>query len=149
MNKLLKDYPVLSFLAIAYIWTYTIDLIVLFGLRVQGANAFMAISLSAFGPAVAGLLVVRARHDEPASLSLVGGLIGASGALAACVVRFLKLTGVERELFTSPFTPTFTSSLLLASLVVVSGFVYAHSFCLLYTSPSPRDRQKSRMPSSA
>ena len=26
---------------------------------------------------------------------------------------------------------------------------YAHSSCLLYTSPSPRDRQKSRMPSSA
>ena len=24
-----------------------------------------------------------------------------------------------------------------------------HFFCLLYTSPSPRDRQKSRMPSSA
>ena len=24
-----------------------------------------------------------------------------------------------------------------------------HLFCLLYTSPSPRDRQKSRMPSSA
>ena len=24
-----------------------------------------------------------------------------------------------------------------------------NSFCLLYTSPSPRDRQKSRMPSSA
>ena len=27
-----------------------------------------------------------------------------------------------------------------------AGFYYA---CLLYTSPSPRDRQKSRMPSSA
>ena len=26
---------------------------------------------------------------------------------------------------------------------------YYHSSCLLYTSPSPRDRQKSRMPSSA
>ena len=25
----------------------------------------------------------------------------------------------------------------------------AHCVCLLYTSPSPRDRQKSRMPSSA
>ena len=25
----------------------------------------------------------------------------------------------------------------------------AHRICLLYTSPSPRDRQKSRMPSSA
>ena len=24
-----------------------------------------------------------------------------------------------------------------------------HHYCLLYTSPSPRDRQKSRMPSSA
>ena len=27
--------------------------------------------------------------------------------------------------------------------------VYAANICLLYTSPSPRDRQKSRMPSSA
>ena len=27
--------------------------------------------------------------------------------------------------------------------------LYAHTICLLYTSPSPRDRQKSRMPSSA
>ena len=26
---------------------------------------------------------------------------------------------------------------------------YKYSICLLYTSPSPRDRQKSRMPSSA
>ena len=26
---------------------------------------------------------------------------------------------------------------------------YGHNSCLLYTSPSPRDRQKSRMPSSA
>eukprot|EP01017_Pseudomicrothorax_dubius_P024050 TRINITY_DN25599_c0_g1_i1.p1 TRINITY_DN25599_c0_g1~~TRINITY_DN25599_c0_g1_i1.p1 ORF type:complete len:129 (-),score=23.69 TRINITY_DN25599_c0_g1_i1:11-397(-) len=26
---------------------------------------------------------------------------------------------------------------------------YLNNFCLLYTSPSPRDRQKSRMPSSA
>ena len=32
-----------------------------------------------------------------------------------------------------------------------ASHVYIHSFlsCLLYTSPSPRDRQKSRMPSSA
>eukprot|EP01015_Nassula_variabilis_P005818 TRINITY_DN14376_c0_g1_i1.p1 TRINITY_DN14376_c0_g1~~TRINITY_DN14376_c0_g1_i1.p1 ORF type:complete len:106 (-),score=29.39 TRINITY_DN14376_c0_g1_i1:21-338(-) len=27
--------------------------------------------------------------------------------------------------------------------------IYLLGFCLLYTSPSPRDRQKSRMPSSA
>ena len=30
-----------------------------------------------------------------------------------------------------------------------SYFTDAHQICLLYTSPSPRDRQKSRMPSSA
>ena len=27
--------------------------------------------------------------------------------------------------------------------------LYSKKYCLLYTSPSPRDRQKSRMPSSA
>ena len=36
----------------------------------------------------------------------------------------------------------------------ITGFdsllvIMDHRFCLLYTSPSPRDRQKSRMPSSA
>ena len=29
------------------------------------------------------------------------------------------------------------------------GLIGSHHSCLLYTSPSPRDRQKSRMPSSA
>ena len=32
---------------------------------------------------------------------------------------------------------------------VVTGSDYGFNPCLLYTSPSPRDRQKSRMPSSA
>ena len=43
-----------------------------------------------------------------------------------------KVTGVERE--------------------TVAGFdieLYVVLFCLLYTSPSPRDRTRSRMPSSA
>ena len=30
-----------------------------------------------------------------------------------------------------------------------NGFTGVNNACLLYTSPSPRDRQKSRMPSSA
>ena len=34
-------------------------------------------------------------------------------------------------------------------VIVVSGVEEIASVCLLYTSPSPRDRQKSRMPSSA
>ena len=35
-------------------------------------------------------------------------------------------------------------------LVIVVGLAFFQYYtCLLYTSPSPRDRQKSRMPSSA
>ena len=37
----------------------------------------------------------------------------------------------------------------LTSLTEVGGDPSVFSLCLLYTSPSPRDRQKSRMPSSA
>ena len=33
--------------------------------------------------------------------------------------------------------------------IVLGGVAVWRSGCLLYTSPSPRDRQKSRMPSSA
>ena len=32
---------------------------------------------------------------------------------------------------------------------IVQGYIQFFRNCLLYTSPSPRDRQKSRMPSSA
>ena len=34
-------------------------------------------------------------------------------------------------------------------LVILKRYSIPEEFCLLYTSPSPRDRQKSRMPSSA
>ena len=39
----------------------------------------------------------------------------------------------------------------LAALAIISAFsaVVSLNFCLLYTSPSPRDRTRSRMPSSA
>ena len=32
---------------------------------------------------------------------------------------------------------------------MVKNYLTLYQYCLLYTSPSPRDRQKSRMPSSA
>ena len=34
-------------------------------------------------------------------------------------------------------------------IMILVGLVLLYLACLLYTSPSPRDRQKSRMPSSA
>jgi uncharacterized membrane protein len=36
-----------------------------------------------------------------------------------------------------------------AAMGALSGKMADYGICLLYTSPSPRDRQKSRMPSSA
>ena len=36
-----------------------------------------------------------------------------------------------------------------ASTAGLGGFGNQHNLCLLYTSPSPRDRTRSRMPSSA
>ena len=41
------------------------------------------------------------------------------------------------------------SRLLKERVIFMVGQVEDHMACLLYTSPSPRDRQKSRMPSSA
>ena len=36
-----------------------------------------------------------------------------------------------------------------ADIIILRPNKTKHGLCLLYTSPSPRDRQKSRMPSSA
>ena len=46
----------------------------------------------------------------------------------------------------------FITVLVVIGLVALAGFFLLtppDNICLLYTSPSPRDRQKSRMPSSA
>ena len=48
---------------------------------------------------------------------------------------------ISRSLLTRLFTPS--------RLKANERFIAEYSDCLLYTSPSPRDRQKSRMPSSA
>ena len=55
--------------------------------------------------------------------------------------------GIEREYRAKEagFRTHFLVALGSALFCVVSQY----GFCLLYTSPSPRDRQKSRMPSSA
>ena len=50
--------------------------------------------------------------------------------------------------------PAITASLVFSfvrAMTAISAviFLVSANYCLLYTSPSPRDRQKSRMPSSA
>ena len=51
---------------------------------------------------------------------------------------FVKFTNPLLRIF-KPITPEF----------IIQPIVPLYVACLLYTSPSPRDRQKSRMPSSA
>ena len=67
------------------------------------------------------------------------GLIGANGAGKS---TFLKILSGQLETTNGDITITPGQRL---SFLQQDHFKY----CLLYTSPSPRDRQKSRMPSSA
>ena len=61
--------------------------------------------------------------------------------------------GIERAFFNSGIVTlgTIVLSLIVSTLAGYSLTFFRIPFkdCLLYTSPSPRDRQKSRMPSSA
>ena len=52
------------------------------------------------------------------------------------------------EFMTLAITPTNASNKLLIQVVIVGSLNITNN-CLLYTSPSPRDRTRSRMPSSA
>ena len=54
--------------------------------------------------------------------------------------------GSKRE-FPQPVTVAEVAALMRVSKMTVYRLV--HNGCLLYTSPSPRDRTRSRMPSSA
>ena len=64
--------------------------------------------------------------------------------------------GVERILFLGQEVNDGIANSLVAQMLYLDSddnskpiYLYINSPCLLYTSPSPRDRQKSRMPSSA
>ena len=53
---------------------------------------------------------------------------------------------LEESLSSSEMKP---GAVIEAEVVDINGDYVIVNACLLYTSPSPRDRQKSRMPSSA
>ena len=60
--------------------------------------------------------------------------------------RWLALVGVPLEAQPGYYTLSIISD---ESQKDIRFLVNTKNYCLLYTSPSPRDRQKSRMPSSA
>ena len=92
---------------------------------VTGAQADVVINAAAY------TAVDRAEDEEPLATLINGAAPGAMArAAAAGGLPFVHLSTdyVFDGSGSAPFTP---------------------ENCLLYTSPSPRDRQKSRMPSSA
>ena len=76
--------------------------------------------------------------------------------------EFVPLDGKKVKMYACGITPSGEAHIghlyqaliydILRNFLKKEGFIvtYARNYtCLLYTSPSPRDRQKSRMPSSA
>ena len=63
------------------------------------------------------------------------------GTSLASTVTLMDLTGVAKYIISTTFKPI--------EVFIVAGGIYLFMTCLLYTSPSPRDRTRSRMPSSA
>ena len=78
-----------------------------------------------------------------------------NGYKVSCLLEILQIPYeyelvnlLEKEQFSDQFKKISPNSKIPAIEDTKNNFALAES-CLLYTSPSPRDRQKSRMPSSA
>ena len=113
---------------------------------------------------ISGLLIKSIQDDFLLSNYLGHILTGFLGYFLACFISYIPLERIRK--YVIPFYLCTLISLLLIYFfgISVSGAqrwlnlgifsfqpseVAKFSTCLLYTSPSPRDRQKSRMPSSA
>ena len=64
-------------------------------------------------------------------------------------VKYIIKHHIQTQWQTVKSIVQFGSTMLVENLAMRVGFLATAITCLLYTSPSPRDRQKSRMPSSA
>ena len=97
---------------------------------------------------IPGALLDQAHSDyEFVPLALEGGNLLSNGD--GVVVTSNKIFEANRNTYTAEQIVGGLARTLNASDVVVLEPLEGEDTCLLYTSPSPRDRQKSRMPSSA
>ena len=76
-----------------------------------------------------------------------------SGAESLAVAANVFIGQTEAPLVVKPYLKTMTKSevmcLMTGGMATIAGGVFGAYLCLLYTSPSPRDKRQSRMPSSA
>ena len=97
--------------------------------------------------------VIRIAIDETKGrVPVVAGAIDMTTLRVNEHVRAAVEAGIDGIVLTAPFyVRTHPEEIALHFKLVkeACGDVPLYAYCLLYTSPSPRDRQKSRMPSSA
>src|SRR5678809_315841 len=87
--------------------------------------------------------------DHPDSAAHAVNMLSAFASGFTILFLFWTVTHFARKMFVTVGEEMTTQQLFtIMSAGVVGAMAYCFS-CLLYTSPSPRDRQKSRMPSSA
>ena len=106
-------------------------------------------------PSQIGIIPLTPRSIRKLLTAVTGGLLVAHSVVQVGIYGFgakkhwLDSLNMDRELN----LPTlFSSALLLMAALLMQRLGQSSdriASCLLYTSPSPRDRQKSRMPSSA
>ena len=102
---------------------------------------------------------VGRRWSKGVSIMIIVPMIGAGFLLVAVGILtmwFFSKSGSEDTSSAATSVPLSTGGVHLTEatgIVLDAGTehlpLHGHYLCLLYTSPSPRDRQKSRMPSSA
>ena len=89
--------------------------------------------------------VCQAANDNDPSQVVISGHKGA----VERAIEIAKAAGAKRAILLPVSAPFHSELMAPASLEMKDALSTIPIVCLLYTSPSPRDRQKSRMPSSA
>ena len=114
-----------------------------------------------FVPMMTNIKTPMASNEDFLPLDRIKEYLRVSGSAEDRILEGLRDAGIEylakrvertitdKTIFYRPALPLDTSKPICIRLTDIKSVVSLAGYCLLYTSPSPRDRQKSRMPSSA
>ena len=130
--------------------------------KIDSATSGVLTSLTPFFALIVGVIFYKLKATKNNIIGLIIGFIGTSllilfsgkaggftvdlfglFVVAATLLYGINLNLVKYHL--NHLRPITITSFSIVSILPITIYI----FCLLYTSPSPRDRQKSRMPSSA